>query len=359
MATAAHRRGKRCWFGAGEEGRKGDPGPSTGRNGLVARIPDFFIVGAPKCGTTALYHYLSLHPGIYMPALKEPHFFCRDFPGFGKIHDLDSYHKLFAAAPLGARTGEASVWYLYSRSAIPVILEANPDARFVAMLRNPVTMARSLHRQLIMSLREDIEDFESAWHAQRDRRAGRRLPLYCPERSHLQYADVCRHAHQIERMLAVVPKGQSKILIYEEFFSDIRAQYESVMEFLDVRSDGRTIFPPVNVAREPKSNWIWQLVRRPPFPLDLLHRPAQSLSKALGLRPIKLLNDLDSRVARRTPIRPEFERELYDFFADDVVALEKLLGRALPSWKMPVVGHLPPIGHEMPGFRESRSTLYQ
>jgi hypothetical protein len=294
-----------------------------------------------------------------MPSLKEPHFFCRDFPGFGKIHDLDSYLRLFAAAPLGARTGEASVWYLYSRVAVPVIMEANPDARIVVMLRNPVTMARSLHRQLIMSLREDIEDFESAWHAQHDRRSGRRLPLYCPERSHLQYADVCRYAHQVERMLTVVPQGQAKILIYEEFFSDIQAQYEAVTEFLGVESDGRTIFPPVNVAREPRSNWIWQLIRRPPFPLDLLHRPAQSLSRVLGLRPIKLLNDLDSRAATRTPLRPGFERELYDFFADDILALEKLLGRALPSWKMPAVGHMPHIASEISSLRESRSTLYQ
>ena len=310
----------------------------------MRRLPDFFIVGAPKCGTTALYHYLSMHPGIYTPELKEPHFFSRDFPLFGKIHDLDSYLDLFANAESGLVLGEASVWYLYSKCAVHQIMEANPAARIIVMLRNPVIMAKSLHRQLILSLREDIEDFESAWRAQRDRGLGKRLPLYCPERSHLQYADVCRYSDQVARVLEVVPAQQLKILIYEEFFDNICEQYKSVTDFLGVECDGRTIFPPVNVAREPKSHWLWQLARRPPFPLDLLHKPAQSVSRILGLRPIKLLNNIDSRAARKVPLDPEFDLELYEFFASDVLALEKLLGRSLPSWKRAETDHVGQAG---------------
>jgi hypothetical protein len=316
----------------------------------VRRLPDFFIVGAPKCGTTALYHYLSLHPAIYVPELKEPHFFCGDFPKFGKIHDIESYLGLFEEAPEDALLGEASVWYLYSKSAIPRIMDANPDARIIVMLRNPVTMAKSLHRQLILSLREDVEDFESAWRAQHDRRAGKRLPLYCPERSHLQYADVCRYSHQVERMLDIVPSEQMKILIYEEFFDDIRSQYASVTEFLGLECDPRTVFPRINVAREPRSHWLWQFVRRPPFPLDRLHGPAQSIARLLGLRPIKILNDLDSRVARKPPLTPAFDRELYDFFAGDVARLEHLLGRPLPAWKTVPVGPVTQVSGQESAF---------
>lgn len=321
----------------------------TSRDGLerVRRLPDFFIVGAPKCGTTALYHYLSMHPHIYMPELKEPHFFSADFPRFGKIHDLDSYLDLFEDAPDTARTGEASVWYLYSDCAISRIMDANPDARIIAMLRNPVTMAKSLHRQLILSLREDIEDFESAWRAQHERRLGKRLPLYCPEPSHLQYADVCRYSHQVERLLELVPAAQLKILIYEEFFDDIRVQYDSVTDFLGVECDGRTVFPPINVAREPKNHWLWQLIRRPPFPLDLLHGPAQSLARLLGLRPIMLLNKLDSRAVSKVPQNPAFDRELAEFFASDVAAVEKLLGRALPAWKTSANGSTSQTGDKV------------
>ena len=104
-------------------------------------------------------------------------------------------------------------------------------------------------------------------------------------------------------MLNVVPKAQLKILIYEEFFDDIRVQYDSVTEFLGVECDGRTVFPPINVAREPRSHWLWQLIRRPPFPLDRLHGPAQSLARLLGLRPIKLLNELDFSGGQESAIK--------------------------------------------------------
>ena len=319
----------------------------------MRRLPDFFIVGAPKCGTTALYHYLSQHPSIYMPALKEPHFFCRDFPSFGKIHDMNAYLELFDDAPGDALIGEASVWYLYSKCAIPRIMAANPGARIIVMLRNPVTMARSLHRQLILSMREDIEDFEAAWRAQRDRKSGKKLPLYCPEPSHLQYGDVCRHAGQVERLFEIVPSAQVKILVYEEFFEEIQAQYNAVTEFLNVACDGRTVFPQVNAAREPRSHWLWQLIRRPPFPLNRLHRPAQHLARALGLRIVKLLNDFDSQTARKNPSNPEFERELYDYFSDDVAALERLLGRPLSAWKTASVSARGQVGDDLPMLRQS------
>ena len=146
----------------------------------------------------------------------------------------------------------------------------------------------------------------------------------------------------------MVPSAQLKILIYEEFFTDIQSQYDSVTEFLGVECDGRTIFPLINAAREPKNGWLWRFVRRPPFPLDRLHGPAQSLARKFGLRPIKLLNDLDSKTARKAPANPAFDQELYDFFAADVAALEKLLGRSLAAWKAAPIAPVTHVGNEMP-----------
>ena len=126
--------------------------------------PNFFIVGAPKCGTTALYRYLRLHPNIYMPAKKEPHFFAQDLGSYPAIKTMDQYSALFAGAePRHTGIGEASVYYLRSTVAIPNIRAFNPEARLIAMFRNPVEMVHSFHSQLLYWSEESVTDFEAAW----------------------------------------------------------------------------------------------------------------------------------------------------------------------------------------------------
>ncbi|NLF38083.1 sulfotransferase, partial [bacterium] len=107
---------------------------------MTMRLPDFFIVGAPKSGTTALHAYLGRHPSIFVPARKEPHFFGSDIVSPAFVRDRDAYLSLFAGATTEARVGEASIWYLYSKRAAREIKEFNPDARIIIMLRNPVDM---------------------------------------------------------------------------------------------------------------------------------------------------------------------------------------------------------------------------
>src|SRR3989442_12151635 len=123
------------------------------------RVPDFFIVGQHKSGTTALYEILRRHPQIFMPDLKEPRFFASDLrPLMGSdaaLPDtLDDYTALFEPAALGQRVGEASPSYLRSHVAAACIAEINPHARIVAILRDPASLVRSLHLQL---LKEHVE----------------------------------------------------------------------------------------------------------------------------------------------------------------------------------------------------------
>src|SRR4051812_29453240 len=103
-----------------------------------SRMPDFFIVGAPKCGTTALYEYLASHPYVFMPKTKDPHFFCEDMVGSRHAADLKDYLALFSDAGPDQIVGEASVWYLFSEVAISKIFALRPDAKFIVMLRDPV-----------------------------------------------------------------------------------------------------------------------------------------------------------------------------------------------------------------------------
>ena len=133
--------------------------------------PSFFIIGAPKCGTTTLYYWLKEHDDIFMPETKEPHYFAQNLSDrYCRVRDEESYLNYFSNAKNHQLCGEASVLYSFYPESIKSILEFNPEAKFIFMVRNPVSMVPSYHRQLINNLEEDIEDFETAWNTQDNRK---------------------------------------------------------------------------------------------------------------------------------------------------------------------------------------------
>src|SRR5215831_7215316 len=110
--------------------------------------PDFFIVGAPRCGTTAMGQFLAAHPDIFM-SRKEMHVFGKDLH-FGKRfyrRSLETYVSEFAGADAKKRAGEGSVWHLFSTQAAAEIKAFNPEARIIIMLRDPVEMMFSLYHE--------------------------------------------------------------------------------------------------------------------------------------------------------------------------------------------------------------------
>ncbi|HTA36249.1 MAG TPA: sulfotransferase, partial [Solirubrobacteraceae bacterium] len=118
------------------------------------KVPEFFIVGHPKSGTTALYEMLRSHAQIYMPELKETLFFARELhPGLRpqdpQPDTLEQYLSLFAPARADQRAGEASPSYLRSREAAARIAAVQPDARIIAILREPASFLRSMHLELL------------------------------------------------------------------------------------------------------------------------------------------------------------------------------------------------------------------
>jgi len=159
--------------------------------------PDFFIVGAAKCGTTALFEFLSRHPLVFMPRIKEPKFFCTDLETTGGVYTGRDYRALFADVPDRFLTGEASALYLYSEVAIQRLMMYNPSARIIVMLRHPVEAAHSLHASRWGFGHEDIPAFEAAWRAQAARLAGKQLPRGWPDPATLQYGAMYRYAPQV------------------------------------------------------------------------------------------------------------------------------------------------------------------
>jgi hypothetical protein len=300
----------------------------------MSRRPDFFIFGAPKCGTTALFRYLAAHPAVFMPESKEPNYFCADLPRYGHVATLAEYEALFTSAHPDALTGEASALYLYSKVAIGRVMAHNAAAKIIVMLRNPIEAARSMHAFQWSYELEDVFDFEQAWRLQKARLEGQRLPPRWPYPDHLQYGALYSYAPQVRRLLAQVPRTQCLFLLFEEFFADPSREFAQVLEFLGLPpAPESTAFPVVNQTIGVRSARLDRLMRHPPAALVALRRAAH----ALAFHPLRALQRFNRVVGQKPPLREAFRAELERYFSADLAELEQLLGRRLwPSLRTAV-----------------------
>lgn len=304
-------------------------------------IPDFFIIGAPKAGTTALYTYLAAHPHIFMPHLKEPFYFCSDFPACREkatsITTMTKYLKLFAGATERHLVrGEASPLYLLSQVAVPTILKLNPDARFIVMLRNPVELVHSFHSQLVYSLHESVNNFEQAWRLQEERSRGRHIPKDCLEEAILQYRQIGMLGDQLARLLKHARQSHVKVLLFDDLVASPRQLYEEVLAFLDVPTDHRSHFPKENANKIRRSPLLTRMLRHPVFPLNILRDHYFRHAKRDAWL-IRLVARLNSKRVTRPQLSPELRCELEAEFHDDIRLLENLIGRDLSHWVPPKI----------------------
>ena len=289
------------------------------------KTPSFFIVGAPKCGTTALTSYLRAHRDVYMSPIKEPHYFATDFPHFRYADTWSSYLELFRdAAPSCTAVGEASALYLYSEAAIPNILARLPDARFIVMLRDPFELAVSMHSQLLFDTDETTRSFDEAWRLCDERRLHRRIPPGCKEPKILLYDELASLGSQLQRLLSVVPRAQVKWWFLDELRSDPRRVYQGVLQFLGVADDGRTDFAIVNSRKSSRFNAISRITQRVPFPLVRLGRKLGLQST--GKRMLQMLRTWNTSSNDGPVVSAETESAVRTFFAEDRALLQQLIG---------------------------------
>lgn len=277
-------------------------------------IPNFFIVGAPKCGTTAWYEYLRQHPDIFFPDEKEPHYFATDLPGFRTAKSEADFLALYANAR-GPVLGDASVFHLYSSTAAERIAAFNPEARILIFLREQETFLPSLHQQFLYTLDDDVEDFETAWRLS-GKRAGSEIPATCREPRMLDYAAIGRFDEQVERYLAAFPSDQIRIVRFEQWTANPRQTYCDILQFLGVSDDGRTSFPRVNEARFNRWAMLAVLSHRPPGWLrrviDLMHRSSGRETLGIGARIIAM----NRQAGYRSSLDSALKQEIIDYYAD-------------------------------------------
>jgi len=303
-------------------------------------MPDFFIVGHAKSGTTALFEMLRTHPQIFMPDAKEPWYFASDMrrrfnpPGSsGPPVTLEDYLALFAPARPGQRVGEASSCYLWSRTAPAAIAAAAPQARIIAILREPASFLRSLHLQLLQTHVESERDFGRALSLQEARRGGRDIPRRSQRPQLLQYYDHARYTEQLRRYHEHFAPEQVLVLIYEEFRADNEGTVRTVLRHLGVdeshpieRLDAN---PTILLRSQPLDDLVHSVsVGRKP-----IARAAKGTVKALTPRAARQrMLRLTQRRVVHAPAPPPDERlmaELRARFKGEVQDVGEYLGRDL------------------------------
>lgn len=305
---------------------------------MKAAIPNLFIVGAPKCGTTSLYEYLRRQPQIFFPhnqdtlgRAKEPSHFCPelDITARYSIKDRDEYLALYRGSEDAVWRGDASTNYLISEVAPGSIKQLSPDARILIMLRPPVDMMRSYHNELVRHGHEDIRDFHEAVAASADRRNGLRIPPKTGVPKCLDYFAMSRFAPQVERYLRVLGRDAVKITLLEDMAAAPEETLRGILEFLGLTEPTLEEFRVYNET--PRHGWLERLVTRV-YARTSIKRVTQTLLPYEARRRIlALLRRTERRIARVDP-RDEALRQSC---RADVDRLSSLIGRDLSHWQLP------------------------
>ena len=228
--------------------------------------------------------------------------------------------------------GEASAWYLYSKEALANIHEFDPDAKIIAMVRNPINMFASLHGMLLRNFVEDETDLERAWDLQESRRNGIEIPKGRNKRFDPRtwlYADVCKVGAQIDKLFGTFSKHQVHVIMFDDFVRDTKSSYEEVLAFLRVPSDGRISFPPVNVRQVFNSRRLARIIWK-------LRDTGGAIKRRLGI--VRTFNVLEilyrpiERAESRPNLSPEFRKRLIEEFRPDIEQLSSLIERDLSAW---------------------------
>ncbi len=294
----------------------------------IAKKPNFFIIGAPKCGTTSVADWLSNHPNVFMCDPKEPHYFNTDSM-HKSTFSPEEYESYFERVDpqIHQSIGEASVWYLISEDSISNILEFQTSARFIVCLRNPVEAAVSLHDQKLFSGDETEPDFWTAWNLQAGRKTGQhKVPFNCMDVRELMYGESCLFGSLFSRVLEKVGRERVHAILMDDLRANPGAVYGELLDFLNLKHDKKASFPVANASK-----------RRYLISLQRVLRKVTILKQKMGIRRGvgfgKYLNALNRSSRPRPSLDADKKKELVSYFSSDIDRLEELLNRSLQHWK--------------------------
>lgn len=296
-------------------------------------MPNFLVIGAAKSGTTSLYHYLNQHPEVYMSPVKEPHFFAFEgekvrfsSPGSERginlksVTDEAGYRALFGGVWEEGAVGEASTSYLYYPEAASRIKHHVPEAKLIAVLRDPAERAYSTFLALTLIGREPFRDFSRALKAEEERIEAGWEHIW-------HYKNVGFYNAQISRYFELFGRDRVQIHLYEDLNANPLGMMRNIFGFLGV-DEGfapNTVFKH-NISGLPKNRFLSRMLRE--------RHPVKDVLKPFFPTAFRqrLVSGLQKRVIVRPPFPKEERSRLVEEYTEDILELEGLIGRDLSGW---------------------------
>jgi hypothetical protein len=310
-------------------------------------LPDFLVIGAPKAGTTALHVALSTHPQLYLSRIKEPKYFLTDDapppagggPGDARtfraqVWQRAAYEALFDSAPAGVLRGESTTLYLRDSAAHGRIRRAIPDAKLIAVLRDPVDRAHSNWTHLRSAGLEPEGDFLKACDLEADRIAKGWAPFW-------RYVEQGRYGEQLEHLYTLFPREQVLVLLYRDYREDPVGMVDRACEFLGVRSGVVTDVPLENITAAPSHSAVNAALHQVIRWTDRIEHHLPSWCGSAVTLPATMLLQREQRARAR--LTAEQRQELLPQFIDDIALLESVTGRSFSHWVNPHNGSERPV----------------
>jgi len=319
-------------------------------------LPDFFIAGAPKAGTTAVHAALARHPALYMSAVKEPKFFLTDGPppargGPGDVQTYrehvwqrDDYEALFAAAPAGILRGESTPFYLYNRDAQRRIRALIPDARLIVILRDPVERAHSNWAHLWSAGLDPVDDFVLAC-AEEQRR------IEAGWADFWRYTSLGRYGDQLEHLYTVFPRDQVLVFRYHALIESPGLVLDQICAFLGVPQGVLAEVPRENVTAHPQLSLRHRTVAKALRASSAVSNVLPGATTLTGS--LERVLQRDSRP--RQPLTWEQRQALLPRFEADIRLLEVITGEDFGNWLQPRGDSGGLVGARPAGQRQARN----
>ncbi|MBX7107471.1 MAG: sulfotransferase [Chitinophagales bacterium] len=288
-------------------------------------LPNFLLVGAGKSATRSLYNYMTQHPQVFMPKVKEPQFFVADEVRnrIQKwVENYDQYEKLFDGSAGKKAIGEASVMYLFFyKQAIENIRKyLGDDVRILMILRNPVERAYSAYNFVHVNNPDEKYSFEDALALEEERFANH-ASLFMQYKSMGLYADAVKAYLDNFRNV--------HIMWYDEFRRNPQEVLKGVFTFLGIDPEVS-----IDYSRQwNKGGKKWKNpVLRWLFMSDNIFKKGYKLffPKRQGVRTNEFFTK--NFMEQTEPMKPATRQKLIAFFRSDIEKLSKITGRNLDNW---------------------------